>query len=76
MIFSRPCGTFRERIPTQDYVLGYTHPSLRDSTRTLLLGRSRHVKNHYQRNPNVTGNMFTVPVPTLLFELVGEFTQT
>ena len=33
-------------------------------------------KNPYQRKPNVTGNIFTVPVPTLLFELVGEFTQT
>jgi hypothetical protein len=33
-------------------------------------------KNSYQRNPNVTGNIFTVPVPILVFELFGESTQT
>ena len=30
----------------------------------------------YQRNPKVTGTIPTVPVPMLLVELVGEFTQT
>ena len=36
----------------------------------------QYKKRTYQRNPNVTGNMFTVPVPIPLAELVGEFTQT
>jgi hypothetical protein len=30
----------------------------------------------YQRNPNVTGNILTVPVPTLFGEVAGESTQT
>ena len=29
--FSRPCGTTRWHLLTQDYVLGYSQPSLRDS---------------------------------------------
>ncbi len=42
-------------------------------TRELLPGG---LAKTYQRNPNVTGNMLTVPVPTLLFDVAGEFTQT
>jgi hypothetical protein len=41
-----------------------------------VMERSAIELNNYQRNPNVTGNMLTVPVPIPLAELVGEFTQT
>jgi hypothetical protein len=50
-------------------------PSLKCET-WATLAEGPAVQALYQRNPKVTGIIPTVPVPMLLDELVGEFTQT